>query len=73
MRPGFEDDDEDEDGPTLVEERDTHDLGRLSDEEAEKDEEAPLVVVLKEGRDLTQAEVEAERIRSAFSFPFLSF
>ncbi|EGG00582.1 uncharacterized protein MELLADRAFT_79205 [Melampsora larici-populina 98AG31] len=63
IRPGSSDD-EDENGPQIVEEADDHtSLGRLSDEEPEQDEEAPLVVVVKEGRDLTHEEVEAERIR----------
>ncbi|KAH9819513.1 hypothetical protein DFH28DRAFT_27335 [Melampsora americana] len=62
IRPGSSDD-EDEDGPQIVEVDDHTALGRLSDEEAEEDEEAPLVVVVKEGRDLTEGEVQAEKIR----------
>ncbi|KAG0140726.1 hypothetical protein CROQUDRAFT_674495 [Cronartium quercuum f. sp. fusiforme G11] len=63
VRAKFEEEDED-DGPQIVKEDDKADaLGRLSDEDSEQDDDAPVVVVVKEGRDLTKEEVEAERVR----------
>ncbi|CAH7686517.1 hypothetical protein BY996DRAFT_4592059 [Phakopsora pachyrhizi] len=53
----------DEDGPQIVEEAELDGMGRLSDEDEERDEDSPLVVVVKEGKHLTKNEAEAERIR----------
>ncbi|PLW44378.1 hypothetical protein PCASD_04473 [Puccinia coronata f. sp. avenae] len=69
VRPrGNRDDDEDDDDdeqPQVVDDNKSFGMGRLSDEEEEEegDEDAPEVVVLKEGKHLTKEEFEAEKIR----------
>ncbi|MBW0511459.1 hypothetical protein O181_051174 [Austropuccinia psidii MF-1] len=58
IRPKESDDEE----PQIVAEENFFELVHLLDEDEEPDEEAPMVVVLKEGNHLTKDEAEAEKV-----------
>lgn len=55
--------DDDNELPQIVDEKDLSGMGRLSDEGEELEDDSPEIVVVKEGRDLTREEFQAEKIR----------
>lgn len=64
VRPrGHNYDESEDDEPQIVYDQDLSVIGRLSDEDEEEGEDLPEVVVVKQGRDLTKEEFEAEKIR----------